>query len=303
MANVVEFENVSRVYPGNIIALRGLNLTVPEGSVCALVGRNGAGKTTMLRMIPALLHPSEGTVRVFGLDPWKSQVEVKLHLGYLSENEDWPAPVRIRDLTDLCASVYPSWDARMSIGLLEQFALDPKRRMGQLSKGQRRQVGLLCAVCHRPTLLVLDEPGGGLDPAVRRSFLDVVIRLLSDSGASVILSSHIMSDLDRVANRIAILHRGELLLHTQLDELKESICRVEVTDNLPATAYDKLRSNPACVKARLEGGTLRATLKCAPDRAAEFVRGIVPDLPDARAISVVAMNLEDIFIELTEERP
>jgi ABC-2 type transport system ATP-binding protein len=301
MVNAVEYENVTRYY-GKVRALVGLTLRVPEGTACALVGRNGAGKTTMLRMIPPLLHPSAGSVSVFGLDPWTSQEEVKLQLGYLSENEDWPATVRVRDLIDLCAGVYPTWDAKMASDLLGQFGLDPKRKMGQLSKGQKRQVGLLCAVCHKPRLLVLDEPGGGLDPAVRRSFLDVVIRLLVDSGATVLFSSHIMSDLDRVADHIAILHKGELILHAPLDELKENICRIEAGDNLPRAAYEKLRAHRACLRAELEDGRLRATLKCAPDKAPEVLREALPEFHEVRVTSVTAMSLEDIFIELTEDR-
>ena len=103
--NAVEFQNVTRIYPKKVIALRGVTLALPEGAVCGLVGRNGAGKTTLLRMIPALLHPPEGVVRVFGLDPWEAQEEVKRQMGYLSEDEALPSAVRIRDMTDLCAGL------------------------------------------------------------------------------------------------------------------------------------------------------------------------------------------------------
>jgi ABC-2 type transport system ATP-binding protein len=300
MGNAVEFENVSRFY-GKVRALSGLTMSVPEGSVCALVGRNGAGKTTMLRMIPALIHPTTGKVRVFGLDPWRAQEEVKVRLGYLSESEEWPSQVRAQDVIDLCANLYPTWDKAMAEGLVGQFAINPRARLGALSKGQRRQVGLLCAVCHRPKLLVLDEPGGGLDPAVRRSFLEVVIKLLADSGSTVLFSSHIMSDLDRVADHIAILHWGELLLHKPVDELRENTCRVEISDSLTAAHRDRLASQSACLKATLKEGRLRATLRCSPEAAGEYLQGVFPDLPAARQASVAAMTLEDIFIELTEK--
>ena len=302
MPSIVEFQDVTRLY-GKVLALNDLTLAVPEGSICALVGRNGAGKTTMLRMIPALIHPTTGTVRVFGLDPWQSQQEVKLHLGYLSESEEWPPLVRVEDLTGLCASVYPTWDAAMASRLLDQFSINPRSRMVALSKGQKRQVGLMCAVCHRPKLLVLDEPGGGLDPAARRSFLDVVIRLLVDSGTTVLFSSHIMSDLDRVADRIAILHRGRLLLHTQLDELKENTCRVEISGDLPPDAGDAIASHPLALNARAQNGSMRVTLKCPPDVAPRLLADALRSAPAARLTNVVAMSLEDIFIELTEDRP
>jgi ABC-2 type transport system ATP-binding protein len=164
-------------------------------------------------------------------------------------------------------------------------------------------VGLLLAVCHRPKLLVLDEPGGGLDPAVRRSFLEVVIRLLTDSGATVLLSSHIMSDLDRIADRIAILRHGQIILHTPLDELKENICRVEIGESVPVDAYNRLKSHPSCLKARMESGRLYATLRFSPEMAASFIEGLLATWPNVRLMTAAAMSLEDIFIELTEDRP
>ena len=131
-------------------------------------------------------------------------------------------------MTDLCASLYPKWDARMAGDLLARFGLEPGRKLGALSKGQKRQVGLLCAVCHKPRLLVLDEPAGGLDPVARREFLEVVINLLADAGSTVIFSSHILSDLERVAQRLVVLHEGLILLDRPVDDLKENVCRVEV---------------------------------------------------------------------------
>ena len=173
--NIVEFENVTRVYPKGVVALDGVTLTIPEGSIYGLIGRNGAGKTTLLRMIPALLHATEGVVRVFGKDPWEEQDEVKRDLGYLSEDDVLPGLGRIGDIIDLCAGLYPNWDGGMADNFLAHFALTRNTRIRTLSKGQKRQVGLICAVSHRPKLLVLDEPAGGLDPAARCEFLEVVI--------------------------------------------------------------------------------------------------------------------------------
>ena len=301
--NVVEFENVIRIYPRKIMALRGVTLALPEGNVCGLVGRNGAGKTTLLRMIPALLHPTEGVVRVFGLDPWESQEEVKKDIGYLSENETLPNTVRIKDMMDLCASIYPKWDRRMAADLMGRFELEPRRTMSALSKGQKRQVGLLCAVCHKPRLLVLDEPAGGLDPVARREFLEVVIGLLADAGSTVIFSSHILTDLDRIARRLVILHQGLILLDRPVDDLKENICRVEVTGGFPPGAATALAARRGCFNVVEKNGTLKVTLQCAPAEATEFLRRALPEAPNIRADNVVALGLEDIFVELTGGRP
>ncbi len=303
--NVVEFENVTRAYPKKVMALRGVTLALPEGTVCGLVGRNGAGKTTLLRMIPALLHPTEGVVRVFGLDPWEAQEEVKRQTGYLSENEVLPNTVRIRDMTDLCASLYPKWDAPMAGDLLARFGLEPDRKLGALSKGQKRQVGLLCAVCHKPRLLVLDEPAGGLDPVARREFLEVVINLLADAGSTVIFSSHILSDLERVAQRLVVLHEGLILLDRPVDELKENVCRVEIAgEKIPSGAKDLLAGRKGCFHVvQKDSSPLKVTLECAPDEATEFLKKLLPEAPDIRAGSAVTLSLEDIFIELTGGRP
>ena len=295
--NAVEFENVTRVYPKGIVALKDLTLSIPQGGVYGLLGRNGAGKTTLLRMIPALLHATEGTVRVFGMDPWEKQEEVKRNLGYLSEDEVLPKQARVGDILDLFASVYPDWDGGMCDDLLGQFKLDRKRRIGTLSKGQKRQVGLICAVSHRPKLLVLDEPAGGLDPVVRREFLEVVIELLAESGSTVILSSHLMSDLERVAGQIIILDEGELMLNRPLDDLKENICRTEIRAS--GLDIDKLSRSRGCLRAAETNGSITATLECAPDAVREFVMKACPEAGEVEVLRAVTMNLEDIFIELT----
>ena len=301
--NVVEFENVTRAYPKKVMALRGVSLVLPEGTICGLVGRNGAGKTTLLRMIPALLHPTEGVVKVFGLDPWEAQEEVKKQIGYLSENEVLPNTVRIRDMTELCASLYPKWDAVMAGDLMARFGLEPDRKLGALSKGQKRQVGLLCAVCHKPRLLVLDEPAGGLDPVARREFLEVVVNLLADAGSTVIFSSHILSDLERVAQRLVVLHEGLVLLDRPVDELKENVCRVEIAGGIPPGAKELLNARKECFHVVQKDGALKVTLQCAPDEAGDFLKRLLPEAPDIRFGSAVALGLEDIFVELTGGRP
>jgi len=295
--NVVHFENVTRLYPKGVTALRDVSLSLPEGTVYGLVGRNGAGKTTLLRMIPALLHPTTGSVRVFDLDPWEHQETVKRNLGYLSEDDVLPARARIRDLVDLCASLYPNWDAPMAASFLDHFELDPASRIGRLSKGQKRQVGLICAVSHRPRLLVLDEPAGGLDPAARREFLEVVIDLLADAGSTVILSSHLMSDLERIAQHLLVLHRGALILDAPLDDLKENFCRAELAG--PGVTPDQLLHSPACLRAERSDSHLTATFRCAPHALPPLLHTDFPDLHQLQLLNAVPLNLEDIFIELT----
>ena len=294
--NVVEFDSVWRTYRGGVTALRDLTLAIPQGRIYGVLGRNGAGKTTLLRMIPALLHPTRGTVRVFGADPWERE-EVKQDIGYLSESEAILGYLRVRDLVELCADLYRKWDGGMAAEFLARFGLDPGRRMKRLSKGQRRQVGLMLAVCHRPKLLVLDEPAGGLDPVARRGFLGEVLDLLAESGSTILFSSHILSDLERIATDIVILHEGRVLLDRPLDDLKERVCRVELEAD--AAERKDIAETWGVMAAREQDGRLTAVVPCAAAEAADWVAAREPSPGRPRVVYSSAMGLEDLFIELT----
>jgi ABC-type multidrug transport system ATPase subunit len=298
--SIVSFRGVSRAF-GKSWALRGVDLEIEEGTAFGLVGRNGAGKTTLLRMIPALLHATEGEVRVFGMDPWDHQDEVKAQIGYLSESDDYPPRVKARDLLDLCADIYPRWDAAMAARLLEAFELDPGERMGALSTGQQRQVGLICALCHRPRLLVLDEPGGSLDPVVRREFLEMVVDLLLKAGSTVIFSSHQFADLERIASRVAILHRGEIIADRALDAYRRDCCRILVCGPASETMTnevkdERLPSLPGCVRVRRRADGIALTFIVNEAAARErLVARFGPGIEmEARAI-----GLEELFIDWT----
>jgi ABC-2 type transport system ATP-binding protein len=301
--SVVSFKNVKRAF-GRSWALRGVDLQIEEGSALGLVGRNGAGKTTLLRMIPALLHATEGEVRVFGMDPWEHQDEVKAQLGYLSESDDYPPRVKARDLLDLCADVYPAWDAAMAARLVAEFELDPNKRMGALSTGQQRQVGLICATCHHPRLLVLDEPAGSLDPVVRREFLQMVVELLLEAGSSIIFSSHQFADVERLAGRVAILHHGEIIADRPLEGYRRDSCRILVSGSSPGARLEglgdeQLLSIPGCVrvKRRHDGVALTFIVNETVAR-----KRIVAQLGGGIELQASAIDLEELFIDWTGNR-
>ena len=288
--SILEFSAVSRMF-GKTEVLRDINLQITEPCVYGLIGRNGAGKTTLLRMIPCLLHPSRGDVRVFGKDPWDHQEEIKKRMGYLSEEDQWPPTLRARDLLDAYASVLPRWDKKMAGDLIERFGLDPSKRFAVLSKGERRQVGLLCAVCHHPELLVLDEPAGGLDPVVRRRFLQVVIELLAEAGSTVLFSSHQFADVERLAQRVGILHEGRLIADTTLTDLQERSCRALIAGG--DEVADRLREQPECLRVTRHNEAWLVTLRCTPDEAPALVRQRTGG--EVREIQTV--DLEELFID------
>jgi ABC-2 type transport system ATP-binding protein len=298
MNPILELSNVRRRYRGGVDALDGIDLRVDRPQVIGLLGRNGAGKSTLLRMIPPLIHPNSGEVRVFGLDPWEHQVETKRRVGYLADEDFAPPGLRGRDLLDLCARVHARWDAALIARFVERFQLNLGMPLAALSKGQRRQVGLLAAIGHRPELLLLDEPAGNLDPVVRRELLGAVVELLAESGTTVILATHLFADIERLAERVVILHRGRVLIDDQLERLREQACVVE----LPADAAvrERLERSPLCLRVRGQAGTLRAALRCAPDRASDRLR---EDVGAAAPTAVQGVTLEELFIEATGDAP
>ncbi|MCU0663478.1 MAG: ABC transporter ATP-binding protein [Myxococcota bacterium] len=290
--SVISFSDVRRGF-GKTMALSGVSLEIAQGESVGLIGRNGAGKTTLLRMIPALLRPDSGDVRVFGLQPFEQPEEVKRHVGYLAGGDPYPQWLRSADLFALCEELYPSWDKALAAHLSQSFKLDVNAALGTLSTGQQRQAGFLCAVCHRPKLLVLDEPAANLDPAVRREFLEVVLDLVATMNTTLILSSHQFADIERLASRVVILHEGRVLADRPIEDLQERSCQVLVAGADPKT----IRALPSCLRVRpREDGVLATFGADAATAHAELspLLGAGARIADTRTI-----GLEDLFIDWT----
>jgi len=218
-AALVTIADLSRRF-GAKTALDQVSLYVPRGGVFGLVGENGAGKTTLIKHILGLLRAEAGSVRVFDLDPVADPVGVLGRIGYLSEQPDLPGWMRVDEFMRYSRAFYPQWDDAYAERMRVQFGLDPAARIRTLSKGQRAKAGLLAARAHRPDLLLLDEPSSGLDPIVRRDILEAVIRTVADEGRTVFFSSHLLEEIERVSDNIAMLHQGKIVLCGPLDEIK-----------------------------------------------------------------------------------
>lgn len=236
---LVEIRHLRREF-ANKIALRNVSLTIPEGCVYGLVGGNGAGKTTLIRHILGLYRPQFGDVRVFGYDPCAAPEIVLARLGYLSEDRDIPAWMRVDELIGYTRAFYPRWDNAFADELVAAFDLPRTQRIKSLSRGQLARLGLLLALAYRPDLLVLDEPSSGLDPVVRRDILGAVIRSVADEGRTVLFSSHLLDEVDRVADRVCMLHAGEVVLDDTLDGIKQRYLRCTVRFAQPAPAAPPL---------------------------------------------------------------
>ncbi len=284
---VVEVTKLSRSF-GDKLALNELSLVVPRGGVFGLIGGNGAGKTTLLRHLLGLLRAQSGSVSVFGLDPVSQPVGVLGRLGYLSEDRDLPNYMRIRDLMRYTQAFYPSWDQKYAEELRDAFDLDPKARVTHLSRGQRARAGLLVALAYRPDLLILDEPSSGLDPVVRRDILGAIIRTIADEGRTVLFSSHLLDEVERVADRVAIIHEGRILLNASVDEIKEThrrlTLRFQTTQTKPPALVGSLASY---------GSGAEWTYICSGDpsqlrHAAEAI--------GAQIVEETGLSLDEIFV-------
>jgi ABC-type multidrug transport system ATPase subunit len=263
------------------------------GEVVGLLGRNGAGKTTLLHIAIGMLHQQQGTVEVFGIDPHRQPVEVKRRVGFVSENQVLPTFLRVREVIELHRSLFPTWDDEMADTLLRRFGLPLGARIKKLSKGQARQVALLCALCHRPELLLLDEPAGGLDALARREFLETSIQALSETGTTIVFSSHYLSDVERLAERVVMLHDSKVLIDNSLDELRESFS-IALVPHRPQGTSDALLALPECLGVRVRSDAVHAVFRLDPEDACAL---IVKKLGVNDAMCRTA-GLEEMFIEV-----
>lgn len=216
--NAVEVEKLSQRF-GRTEALIDVTLSVPLGGVYGLLGLNGAGKTTLLRHLLGLHRPATGRVEVLGGDPIVDRERVMRQVGYLSEEDSLPVWMRVGDVMSFGRSVYPTWDQRYAIELCDWFELSPSTKLKSLSKGGRARAGLIAAIAHRPSLLILDEPSSGLDPIARDDILQAIIRTVSEDGRTVIFSSHLLDEVARVCDTVAVLHAGRLRTTMPLEDL------------------------------------------------------------------------------------
>lgn len=203
-------------------ALASVTLSLARGGVYGLVGANGAGKTTLIRHLLGLLRPERGTVRVFGRDPVADPVGVLSRLGYLAEDNDLPGWMRLGELMNYTRAFYPAWDDDYAEELRHAFELNPTIKIKHLSKGQKARAGLLAALAHRPELLVLDEPSSGLDPIVRRDILGAILRTIALEGRTVLFSSHLLDEVEQVADHVTMIDKGRVVLSAPLAEIKAS---------------------------------------------------------------------------------
>jgi ABC-2 type transport system ATP-binding protein len=284
---VVTVAHLSRRF-GAKQALNDVSLDVPKGAVFGLVGENGAGKSTLIKHLLGLWRAETGTVRLFGLDPVADPVPVLGRIGYLSEEPDLPGWMRVGELLRYMQPFYARWDMAYAEQLRDQFVLDPGARIKTLSKGQRARLGLIAAEAHRPELLILDEPSSGLDPLVRRDILEAIIRTVTDQGRTVLFSSHLLDEVERVSDHLAMLHRGTLRFCAPLEDIRARHRRLSLQ-------FERPRTEPPTVSGaiRVDGAGREWTVIC---DAARIHSAAMAQHLGATLVDDTAASLDEIFV-------
>lgn len=208
--------------------LKDVTMEVEPGDVVGVLGKNGAGKTTLLELMLGFTPPSSGCVELFGHDSFRLPGEVKARVGFVPQRDELIDQLSARDQLRVIGSFYRDWDDSLIHRLTNAWELDPNERIKRMSVGQRQKLSILTALGHRPDLLILDEPVASLDPVARRQFLEQIIEVAADPRRSVVFSSHIVSDVERLANKIWILKDGHLHWRGDVDALKEAVVRLHM---------------------------------------------------------------------------
>jgi len=264
--------------------LSDVSFEVARGQTFALLGRNGAGKTTAIRILLGLLPAEAGTVRVLDHDPSKAPLELRRRVGYLAEDQamyPWMTPV---ELCRFLQPFYPTWDTRLADDYLDRFELPRHARIGRLSKGQSVKLGLAVALAHRPEVAILDDPAIGLDPISRKEFNRDLIEHLQAAGRTVIYSSHLLDEVETVADVVAILDRGRIVRHAATDTLRDEVKQIV----LPALAASAALRPPKVLDARRYGDRMAVIV----DGAVAFIQRLESDGVEHEVLS---LSLDAIF--------
>jgi len=292
---VIEMRGVAKSF-GSKAVLRGLDMSVSAGQTFALLGRNGAGKTTAIRTLLGLLKPDAGEIRVLGLDPAHAPLEVRRRVGYVAEDQTMFGWMRVGQLMSFIAPFYPTWDATWARELSERFELPQKTRMKHLSKGQQVRVALLLALAHRPQLVVLDDPTLGLDPIMRKEFLRDLVTYLQGERVTVFFSSHLLYEVEPVADAVVILDHGRVVRQAATEDLRASVKRLVAGTE----GAEVLRGLPGLLDFSDHGRQVSAVV--------QDIASARPVLANAGiAAQEIDLNLDEIFeayvIGRTKERP
>ncbi len=286
---VIRIEKLRKAYGENEV-LHGVDMEVPAGAIVGLIGTNGSGKSTLIKCLLGLLRATSGKMQIFGEDVWDLSAEAKSRLCYVPQEVRVYPWMRVKHVIDYTAAFYPNWNDDWTKDLVERWELPRDARVSSLSGGQAQKLALVLGLAYRPELMILDEPVASLDPVGRREFLRSVLELTAGDDRTVLFSTHITSDLERIASHVAILREGRIAYFDELDVLKDQFKRLRIQSGreLPSSF-----SVAGSLRTDVQGQTALVAMP----HVSEPLIAELESTWDA-SVHVEDLNLEEIFVEL-----
>jgi ABC-2 type transport system ATP-binding protein len=289
--SIIETADLRKTY-GDVDALAGLTLSVPRGSICGLLGRNGAGKTTTIKVLLGMAKPTSGKANVFGLpaDDERSSVDIRRRAAFVSEDRDLYDSMTVAQIIRFTARFYPRWRSDLAHEYLQKFELPHARAVKTLSRGMRTKLALLLALSSGAELMILDEPTAGLDPAVTETVLQALVAHAARAQTTVFLSTHQLTDVEQIADRVAIIDRGRAVVDGSLDDIRAGYRRIQLV--FDGAAPEAVFRAPGLVGMRREGRVLTLLARNGAERIVEEARALKPV-----SVDVLPVTLKEVFLE------
>jgi ABC-2 type transport system ATP-binding protein len=288
---VIQLHNARKSF-GKHAVLKGMNLTIERGQIFALLGRNGAGKTTAIRLLLGLLNRDGGAISVLGRDPQQEPLAVRAAVGFLAEDQQMFGWMTIAELLGFLAPFYPTWDRALADRYVREFELPRSQRIKNLSKGQNVRLGLVLSLAHRPELVILDDPALGLDPIMRKEFNRDLIAHLQGEGTTVLYSSHLLYEVEPIADSVAILHNGVIIRQAATESLRNDVKQIVLSPEDHTEHCKRLKCLDVCRQ--------RAEVAVTIENAAATIDQLTADGIRHR---VIDLNLDDIFAAYVIGKP
>ena len=264
--NALEIKNLTKAYPG--FTLDNLNLTLPSGCIMGLIGENGAGKSTTIKLILDMIHKDSGSITILGKDNTDGIELTKEDIGVVMDEVGIPECLTVKQVGNVMKHTFRNWDNTEYARLVQKLALPDKKQFKEFSRGMKMKLGIAIALSHNAKLLILDEATSGLDPVVRDEVVEMFSDFTRDENHSILISSHIVSDLEKLCDYVAFLHKGKLLLCEEKDQLLAEYglihCTSEEIQNLPAEAIKYKKENPYGIEAMVRRGAVPSGVNVSP---------------------------------------
>lgn len=235
MENIIEIKNLKKKYDDKF-ELGKIDMEIPKGVIVGLIGENGAGKTTLIKAMLNIIKADNGEIKIFGKDYKKEEKNIKQDIGVVLDNMFFPELLNAKDINSIMKNIYENWDSKLYFSYLKEFNLEENKPLKSMSKGMRKKLEIVTAISHKPELLILDEPTSGLDPVARSEVLEIFQKFIEDEKHSIILSTHITSDLEHIADEIIFIDKGKKVLQKSRDEIIDNYgilkCDIDYFSNI-----------------------------------------------------------------------